>query len=130
MVYQIQLDKSFLTSRPTIMDMSLRNNGGITYRYYTGKPLYPFGYGLYYTNFTYTNYTDLNKTIHAMLLAQPYIFINLKKHLLLLRSQILGIKVNSDCIVLGFVSSDNDPNAPLLKLFDFQRVYVGVKQSV
>ena len=36
----------------------------------------------------------------------------------------------SDCIVLGFVTSENDPNAPLIKLFDFQRVFVNVGQSV
>ena len=28
---------------------------GRTYKYYTGEPLYEFGYGLSYTNFTYTN---------------------------------------------------------------------------
>eukprot|EP01084_Bolivina_argentea_P243621 408372_1 len=49
-------DKSFLTDRPSIMDMSLRDNGGITYRYYTGTPVYNFGFGLYYTNFTYKYY--------------------------------------------------------------------------
>ncbi len=30
---------------------------GRTYRYFTGEPLYPFGYGLSYTRFEYTNLT-------------------------------------------------------------------------
>ena len=45
-----------------IMDMNLRDNGGITYRYYTGTSVYEFGYGLSYTNFTYIYYSD-NETL-------------------------------------------------------------------
>jgi beta-glucosidase len=35
---------------PPFDDYAMKNR---TYRYYTGEPLYPFGYGLSYTSFTY-----------------------------------------------------------------------------
>jgi len=37
---------------PAFEDYSMKNR---TYRYFTGEPLYPFGYGLSYSKFEYTN---------------------------------------------------------------------------
>jgi beta-glucosidase len=46
---------------PGFMDYNIRNNR--TYMYYTGKPLYPFGYGLSYTNFLFSDMVLSSKAI-------------------------------------------------------------------
>jgi beta-glucosidase len=50
---------------PNFEDYGMANR---TYRYFTGKPLYPFGYGLSYTKFSYS---DLSISTQAVAAGQP-----------------------------------------------------------
>eukprot|EP00483_Globobulimina_turgida_P008800 UN08818 len=50
---------------PPFGQMSEYYGNGVTYRYFGGEPLYPFGHGLSFTNFTYSN-LKTNATNNAM----------------------------------------------------------------
>jgi beta-glucosidase len=46
------------------MDYDIRH--GHTYMYFRSKPLYPFGYGLSYTSFTYSNLRTSSEELYKM----------------------------------------------------------------
>ncbi len=57
-----RLPVTFYNSVKDLPPFENYNMEGRTYRFFKGKPLYPFGYGLSYTNFKYLN-AEFNKTI-------------------------------------------------------------------
>ena len=74
---------------PPFEDYSMKNR---TYRYFTGKPLYPFGYGLSYTHFSVTDAEQKTKEIVAQVVNDGDVY--------------------GDAVVQVYVSCDS-PFAPL-----------------
>ncbi len=99
---------------PRFEDYSMR---GRTYRYFEGKALYPFGYGLSYTTFSYRGLQLLKKAIHAgdPLTAEVTV-TNTGKH-------------EGDEVAQLYLSFPNVPGAPLRALRGFRRVHLKPGQS-
>jgi len=102
---------------PPFEDYSMK---GRTYRYFEGTPLYPFGYGLSYTTFSYSGLTVPSGAVTA---GDPVI---------------AEVKVTNTGHVAGdevaqlYLSFPSVPGAPLKALRGFQRIHLepGASQKV
>jgi beta-glucosidase len=90
---------------------------GRTYRYFEGKPLYPFGYGLSYTTFSYSGLTLPQDAISAddSLIAEVTVTNT-------------G-KLDGDEVAQLYLTFPNVPGAPLRALRGFKRVHLKVGES-
>ena len=118
---------------------------GRTHMHYTGTPVYPFGWGLSYTQWRYELVTspglhdlaNLNGAIGSYLAAHPNLgglYSPLRGYPLLnytVRVFNMG-SMDSDEVVLGFFSPPGagTHGIPLQVLFDFHRVHVSAGASV
>ena len=93
---------------------------GRTYRYFTGTPLYPFGYGLSYTKFAYS---DLSVSSPAVAAGDP-----VSADVTLTNSG----SVEGDEVVQLYLKFPSVPGAPNRALRGFQRVHLaaGASQKV
>jgi len=90
---------------------------GRTYRYFEGKPLYPFGYGLSYTTFSYRGLRLAKKAIHAGdPLTVEVAITNTGKH-------------EGDEVAQLYLSFPDLPGAPLRALRGFKRVHLKPGES-
>ena len=92
---------------PDFLDYDMK---GRTYRYMTEAPLYPFGYGLSYADFSYDKAKLSSKTIKAG--DSVTVTVDLKNN----------SNVASDEIVQVYVKRLGDADAPVKALKGFQRV--------
>jgi beta-glucosidase len=90
---------------------------GRTYRYFEGKPLYPFGFGLSYTTFSYRGLRLPKKAIGA---GEP-----LTAEVTVTNT---GKREGEDVAQL-YLSFPNVPGAPLRALRGFQRIHLQPGES-
>jgi beta-glucosidase len=102
---------------PTFEDYSMK---GRTYRYFEGTPLYPFGYGLSYTTFGYSNLTAPTAPLEA---GQPAAFEVTVTN--------TGKKAGDEVAQL-YLSFPKVAGAPIKALRGFERVHLepGASQRV
>jgi len=102
---------------PNFEDYGMANR---TYRYFTGKPLYPFGYGLSYTKF---NYSDLSVPGQAIAAGQP-----LGADVTVTNTG----KLAGDEVVQLYLKFPPVKGAPLIALRGFERIHLepGASQKV
>jgi len=93
---------------------------GRTYRYFEGTPLYPFGYGLSYTTFSYSDLAAPKDAVHA---GDPAVFEVTVTN--------TG-KLAGDEVAQLYLTFPNEKGAPLRALRAFQRVHLeaGASQRV
>ena len=93
---------------------------GRTYRYFEGEPLWPFGYGLSYTKFSYGNLTLPDAPINAGDSLNASIMVTNTG------------KVAGDDVVQLYLKFPDVPGAPRRALRGFQRIHLeaGASQKV
>ena len=105
-----RLPVTFYRNIEQLPDFEDYNMEGHTYRYFRGEPLYPFGYGLSYSKFTY---------------GKPRFADGQLKLTVSNKSQWSGTET-----VLVYISKDGDTDGPIRTLRAFQRVEVPAGGSV
>jgi beta-glucosidase len=102
---------------PHFEDYGMANR---TYRYFTGKPLYPFGYGLSYTKFSYSNLSVPQQGIAA---GQP-----VEADVTVTNTG----KIPGDEVVQLYLKFPPLKGAPLIALRGFERIHLdpGASQKV
>lgn len=99
---------------PNIMEYDIEK-GGLTYMYYQGTPLYPFGYGLSYSTFEYSNMECIAQA-NSFKVSMDITNI----------SNIDGDEV----IQLYYSVPKSIVSRPIKRLFDFKRVHIKSGETI
>ncbi len=103
-----------ISQLPPFEDYSMK---GRTYRYFEGEPLYPFGYGLSYTTFSYSGLTVGNAAVTAGSPVTAEVTVTNTG------------KIAGDEVAQLYVSFPGVAGAPLRALRAFQRIHLEAGSS-
>ena len=128
---QTQYPSSYI-SKVSMTDMALRpgrNNPGRTYKWYNDTPVFEFGFGLHYTNFSATVKSQLNRTYPISDLVSSCPSTNVTS---LDRCAFTSVAIDivntgtvaSDYVTLGYILGDFGPSPqPKKSLISYQRLF-------
>jgi beta-glucosidase len=108
-----------LEQLPPLMDYDIRH--GRTYMYFRGTPLYPFGYGLSYTTYAYS---DLQ--IRTPVLSRPAGTGKMEVSFVLKNT---GKRAGDEVVQLYVRHLDSKVTRPLKELKDFTRVHLAPQEE-
>ena len=103
-----------ITDLPPMMDYDIRH--GRTYQYFKGKPLYPFGFGLSYTTFVYSDFKTSKPTLSDSILVS----VNVKN---------TGKRDGDEVVQLYASYPDSKVERPLKQLKGFKRIFIRAGES-
>ena len=105
-----RLPVTFYASDADLPDFGDYDMPGHTYRYFEGKPLFPFGHGLSYSEFRYGK-----ARLEDGVLKVPVTNVS---------------DIDGDEVVQVYLKSANDPDGPVMSLRGFERVSVKAGETV
>lgn len=108
---------------PDIMDYDIIKNN-VTYQYYNGKPLFPFGYGLSYSNF---EYSDLQIDKLSAFIAEGEERLRLRVRLAIENKSSLD---GEEVVQLYYKAENPGVKRPLRKLCGFKRIFIKAGSKV
>jgi len=112
-----RLPVTFYKSEKEIPDFSNYDMQGRTYRYFKGTPLYPFGFGLSYTTFEYSN-LHIGETF--LTTSSVPVTVDVKN----------SGKVDGEEVVQIYVSNKTAKSmVPFVALKGFQRIYLKIGEQ-
>ena len=121
----------------SMLDMSMRpssTNPGRTYKFYTGQPVFGFGFGLSYTTFSYAWYNDSTSVLYSI---QSLMKNNLDRMNIRMQSFRVNVTntgmMDGDDVVLAYVTPPQalrfGQTPPIKQLFGFERIHLSVNET-